>query len=78
MSKIQIVQDGSIQGWAVSLLITLVTLVSWVAALLSQTIADRYTQIGSTISTIVVGQFTAWLAYKGATKIAEMKYGVKE
>jgi len=64
MGKIQIVKDGSIQGWFVSFLITMITLVAFVASMLSDKVCDRFAKIGVAWATIVIGQFGAWLAYR--------------
>lgn len=62
--KLEIVKDGSIQGWFVSFLITAITLIGFILSLFSDSICDRFSKIGTAWATIVIGQFTAWLAYK--------------
>ena len=62
--KLQIIKDGSIQGWFVSFLITINTLIAFNASLFSDKICDRFSKIGATWATIVIGQFGSWLAYK--------------
>jgi len=74
--KIQVIKDGSIQGWAVSFMITSITLAAFVASMISDRICDRFAKIGAAWATIVIGQFTAWLAfraYSGKTESAERK-----
>ena len=67
MEKIQIVKDGSIQGWFVSFLITMVTLAAFIASMILDQVAARFEKIGAAWAAIVIGQFTAWLAYRGYT-----------
>jgi hypothetical protein len=74
--KMQIVKDGSIQGWFVSFMITLITLAAFVASMIFDKVCDRFAKIGTAWATIVIGQFTAWLAfraYSGKTESAERK-----
>lgn len=76
MSKIQIIKDGSVQGWAVSFFITIITLSAFIASMLFDKVADRFSKIGVAWATIVIGQFAAWLAYRGyagKTESAERK-----
>jgi len=70
VGKIQIIKDGSIQGWAVSFMITFVSVIALILSLSFDAIADRFAKVGSAWAAIVIGQFTAWLAYRGykATK----------
>lgn len=65
MSKIQIIKDGSIQGWFISFLITTITLAAFIASMLFDKVADRFAKIGAAWAAIVIGQFAAWLAYRG-------------
>ena len=62
--KLQIIKDGSIQGWFVSLTITMVTMSAFIVSLFSDKVCDRFVRLGSTWATIVITQFTAWLAYR--------------
>lgn len=71
MEKIQIVKDGSIQGWFVSFLITIITLAAFVASMILDQVTDRFSKIGGVWAAIVIGQFTAWLAYRGYTRTTE-------
>ncbi len=68
MKNLKIIKDGSIQGWFVSLVITTITLAAFVGSMLFDTLADRFAKVGGAWAAIVIGQFTAWLAYKGYTK----------
>lgn len=68
MGKLHIIKDGSVQGWFVSFVITMVTLGAFVASMIFDKVCDRFAKIGSAWAAIVIGQFTAWLAYKGYTK----------
>lgn len=67
MGKIQIVKDGSIQGWFVSFMITVITLVAFIASMIFDKVCDRFAKIGVAWATIVIGQFTAWLAFRAYT-----------
>ncbi len=67
MSKIQIIKGGSVQGWFVSFMITIITLVAFIGSMLFDTVCDRFAKIGSAWATIVIGQFTAWLAFRAYT-----------
>jgi len=74
--KIEIIKNGSIQGWFVSFMITIITLAAFIASMLSDVVCDRFAKIGSAWATIVIGEFTAWLAYRaytGTTESAERK-----
>jgi hypothetical protein len=73
MSKIQIVKNGSIQGWAVSLLITLVSVIALILSLTFDVVADRFAKVGGAWAAIVIGQFTAWLAYRTGKAIEDRK-----
>jgi hypothetical protein len=57
MAKFQIVKDGSIQGWFVSFLITIITLAAFVVSMLSDSVSDRFAKVGGAWATIVIGQF---------------------
>jgi len=65
MGKIQIIKDGSVQGWFVSFMITIITLAAFIASMLFDKVCDRFAKIGVAWAAIVIGQFTAWLAYRG-------------
>jgi hypothetical protein len=67
MGKIQIIKDGSIQGWAVSFLITVVSVIAFILSLIFNSVADRFAKVGGAWAAIVIGQFTAWLAYRAYT-----------
>jgi len=69
--KFMIVKDGSIQGWFVSLVITAVSIGGFIAGLIWDSVAERFSKIGGTWATIAIAQFTAWLAYKVAQKKLE-------
>lgn len=73
MSKIQIVKNGSIQGWAVSFLITLVSVIALILSLTFDAVAERFAKVGSVWAAIVIGQFTAWLAYRTGKAIEDRK-----
>jgi uncharacterized membrane protein len=62
--KIEIVKQGSVQGWFVSFLITVITLAAFIASMVSDKVCDRFAKIGVAWATIVIGQFTAWLAFR--------------
>lgn len=64
MARIQIIKDGSVQGWFVSFMITIITLAAFIASMVFDTVADRFAKIGAAWAAIVIGQFTAWLAYR--------------
>ena len=68
MSKISIIKDGSIQGWFVSFIITVVSVLSFIGALFFDKICERFVKVGSIWATLVIAQFTAWLAYRAYTK----------
>lgn len=67
MEKLQIIKDGSIQGWFVSFLITIITLAAFIASMIFDQVAARFEKIGVAWAAIVIGQFGAWLAYRGYT-----------
>lgn len=67
MGRIQIIKDGSVQGWFVSFMITIITLAAFIASMLFDKVADRFAKIGGAWAAIVIGQFAAWLAYRGYT-----------
>jgi hypothetical protein len=73
MSKIKIIKDGSIQGWAVSFLITMVSVIALILSLTFDAVADRFAKVGSAWAAIVIGQFTAWLAYRTGKAIEDRK-----
>ena len=73
MGKIQIVKDGSIQGWAVSFLITLVSVFALILSLSFDAVADRFAKVAGAWAAIVIGQFTAWLAYRTGKAIENRK-----
>lgn len=62
--KIEILKNGSIQGWFVSFLITIITLMAFIASMIFDQVAARFEKIGVAWATIVIGQFGAWLAYR--------------
>lgn len=64
MGKIQIIKDGSIQGWFVSFLITVASVAGFILSLIFDPVADRFAKVGGAWAAIVIGQFTAWLAYR--------------
>ena len=61
--------DGSVQGWFISLCITISIFVMIILALLFDPIANRWGKIGGSIVTAYLGQFGAWLAYRGAKAV---------
>ena len=69
--KMEIIKDGSIQGWVVSFIVTMATVGAFVGALASNAIAERFAKVGPTWAPIVLGQFAAWLAYKTFRKPEE-------
>ena len=62
-------EDGSIQGWVVSLFITLSVFTFLLIGLLNENICNRLVKIGSLIGTVYVSQFAAWLAYRSVKLI---------
>jgi hypothetical protein len=68
LSKLSIIKDGSIQGWFVSFVITIVSVLSFIGALFFDKICERFVKVGSIWATLVIAQFTAWLAYRAYTK----------
>jgi len=73
MSKIQIIKNGSIQGWFASFMITLVSIMALILSLFFDAIADRFEKVGSAWAAIVIGQFTAWLAYRTGKAVEDRK-----
>lgn len=71
LSKLSIIKDGSIQGWFVSFVITIVSVLSFIGALFFDKICERFVKVGSIWATLVIAQFTAWLAYRAYTKNSE-------
>jgi hypothetical protein len=69
--KLEIIKDGSIQGWFISFLITMVSICSFILSLIFDSICDRFAKVGSTWATIAIAQFTAWLAYRAYTAKTE-------
>lgn len=62
--KIQVVKDGSIQGWFVSFLITMFSIAAFTVSMIWDPFADRFTKVGGIWATIAITQFSAWLAYR--------------
>lgn len=71
--KVQIInkEDGSINGWVVSLFLTISVFGFMFVALFNDAICDRVVKIGGLISTIYIAQFGAWLAYRGVKYFKE-------
>ena len=61
--------DGSVQGWFVSLCITISIFVLIILALLFDPIASRWEKVGGSIVTAYLGQFGAWLVYRGVKTV---------
>jgi len=66
--KMEIIRDGSIQGWFVSFIVTMATVGAFVGSMADNAIAERFAKVGSIWAPIVLGQFAAWLAYKTLKK----------
>jgi hypothetical protein len=60
----KIVVGGSVQGWFVSLCITTSIFIMIILGLLDDKIAERWSKLGTYITTAYLGQFTAWLGYR--------------
>ena len=45
-------------------MITAITLAAFVASMIFDSVCDRFAKIGAAWATIVIGQFTAWLAFR--------------
>ena len=67
MMKLEIIKEGSVQGWFVSFMITAITLAAFIASMVSDRVCDRFAKIGVAWATIVIGQFSAWLAFRAYT-----------
>lgn len=65
MGRIQIIKDGSIQGWFVAFMLTVISVITLILSLMFDVVADRFAKVGGAWAAIVIGQFTAWLAYRG-------------
>lgn len=73
MAKVEIIKDGSVQGWFVSFSITAISILALILSLSFDKVADRFAKVGTAWAAIVIGQFTAWLAYRTGKAIEERK-----
>jgi hypothetical protein len=68
MDKKRLVQifdkDGALNGWVVSGMFTLVTIVMLILGLVNGFIADAWVKIGSTYATIYISSLGIWFGYK--------------
>lgn len=70
--KLQIVKNGSIQGWFISACMTAWLLAVMTLAVLFSSIADNIAKIQLMIGGVYAIQFTAWLGYRTLKKPDEV------
>ncbi len=68
-----IADDGSIQGWFVSFLITFLRLGVYVASYVSPELVKVETQIGAGFTTFSLTSVGSWFAYKLVKPVVEGK-----
>ena len=65
--------DGSIQGWFVSFLITFLRLGVYIASYVSPALAEVELKIGASFTTFSLTSVGSWFAYKLIKPITESK-----
>jgi hypothetical protein len=73
MSKLVIVEDGSIKGWFIALLECVLVYGVWFISVFSETVTKNLKETGGFITGIFGLSFGVWLAYKGVSKYIDMK-----
>ena len=72
--KIKIIaDDGSVQGWFVSFLITFLRLGVYVASYVSPELAKVEMQVGASFTTFSLTSVGSWFAYKIVKPLTESK-----
>lgn len=69
--KIEIVKDGSIQGWVISLTITVNSLVLFNLGFIFPSVREAWGVMGPTYVTWAGGMVAAWFAFKIAQRVTE-------
>jgi hypothetical protein len=68
--RLVIIKDGAIQGWFISFIFTMVTLVMAILGFLIESIAKNWATLGGTYAPIYLGSLAIWFGYKVAQKKA--------
>jgi hypothetical protein len=74
MKKIQLVKDGAIQGWVVSFVFTIITMILLVAGFFNKTIMEAWKSLGGNYATLYLGSMGIWMGYKGLKSYTELNY----
>ena len=69
--RIVIIKEGSIQGWFVSFIFTILTMTMLALGFFMDNIANGWIKYGGTYATIYLGSTGIWLGYKIAKKRVE-------
>jgi len=77
LRKLQIIKDGAIQGWAVSFVFTVMTMVLLVAGFFSETVKSGWKEFGGNYATLYLGSLGIWLGYRGFKSYTEQYYSRK-
>lgn len=73
MSKLVIVEDGSIKGWFIALMECVLVYGIWMISVFSEPVTKNLEKTGGFITGIFGLSFGVWLAYKGVSKYIDMK-----
>ncbi len=76
--KLQFIKDGAIQGWVISLLITLNSLVLFNLGFIFKSVRDAWGTMGSAYVTWAGGMVGLWFAFKVAQKVTGKEGGTNE
>lgn len=78
VKRLELIKDGAIQGWVVSFVFTLITMVLLVAGFFNGTIRDGWKVLGGNYSTLYLGSMGIWLGYRGFKSYTESHYRYEE
>ena len=69
--KIELVKDGAIQGWVISLAISINSLILFDLGFIYPSIREAWGTMGATYVTWAGGMVAAWFAFKIAQKVTD-------
>ncbi len=73
--KLQFIKDGSIQGWVISLAITINSLVLFNLGFIFPSVREAWGTMGATYVTWSGGMVASWFAFKIAQKVTDKSNG---
>jgi hypothetical protein len=73
--KLEIIKEGAVQGWFVSLVFTVLTMVLLTLAFFIPKVTEAWVKISTTYISVYQWSLTTWFGYKIIKHVADAKYG---